>query len=226
VRLKKQRAIKIGFLKSWNSFSGKSFLILYLVTTSLFSLQAQNEKQVNVISSLPPGYFSLKTDEEKMIFLTKTIADSLNEAQLTYVLAWSQLGLQLAEKNDNDTLKGIFHYDIGKAFTYKYNKYDSAIFNYKQVLPYFSEKQNKYYVFSLREIMDRYADLGNKDSSFAYMDMLRAYIDTMSDSAPKKIALSQNIAVVYQGFGMYRTAIRYFYIAVNGSRQNKNHHPR
>ncbi|HEY6063510.1 MAG TPA: histidine kinase, partial [Chitinophagaceae bacterium] len=121
-----------------------------------------------------------------------------------------------------DTLKGIFLYDIGKAYTYQYNKYDSAIFYYKQVIPYFPDKRGKYNVYSVREIMDRYSDLGNKDSSFAYMDKLKALIDTMPDSSPRKISLSQNIAVVYQGFGMYRTAIRYFQVAINGNRQNKN----
>ena len=44
----------------------------------------------------------------------------------------------------------------------------------------------------------------------------------MPDSAPRKISLSQNIATVYQWFGMYRTAVRYFQVAINGERKNKN----
>lgn len=152
----------------------------------------------------------------------KAIGDSLDEAQLTHVLDWSRLGLQMAEKNSVDTLKGIFLYDIGKAYTYRYNKYDSAIFYYKKVIPYFPDKFCKYNIFSVREIMDRYSDLGSKDSSFVYMEMLKGLIDTMPDSSPRKIALSQNIAVVYQGFGMYRSAIRYYQVAIKGNRQNKN----
>lgn len=157
-----------------------------------------------------------------MRFLERVISDSLDEGQLTHVLAWARTGLLMAERNHNDTMKGIFLYDIGKAFTYQYNQYDSAIFYYKQVPAYFPDKLRKYNVFSIREIMDRYADLGDKDSSFAYLAQLKSLIDTMPDSSPRKISLSQNIAVIYQSFGMYRTAIRYFQTAVNGNRQNKN----
>jgi tetratricopeptide (TPR) repeat protein len=183
-------------------------------------LMAQQPSASN--SSLPPGYTALQTDTARMRFLVKIIEDSLNEGQLTHVYDWAKIGLAMAEKNKVDTMKGIFFYDIGKAFTYFYNKYDSAIFYYKLVPPYFPDKMRKYNVFSIREIMDRYADLGNKDSSFAYMDLLKALIDTMPDTAPRKITLSQNIAVVYQSFGMYRTAIRYFQVAINGNRLNKN----
>lgn len=157
-----------------------------------------------------------------MQFLVKVISDSLNEGQVTPVFSWSKIGLQLAQKNNIDTLKGIFLFDIGKAYTYQYNEYDSAIYFYKQVLPYFPDKLSKYNMITTREIMDRYADLGNKDSSFAYMDMLKALTDTMPDSSPRKISLSQNMAVVYQGFGMNRTAIRYYQVAINGNRQNNN----
>lgn len=157
-----------------------------------------------------------------MLFLKKAIADSLDEAQLTHVLDWARLGLAMAEKHRVDTLMGIFFYDIGKAFTYKYNEFDSAIFYYKKTIPYFPDKLNKYNILSVREIMDRYADLGNKDSSFAYMDRLKAVTDTLPDSSARKISLSQNMAVVYQGFGMYRTAIRYYQLAIRGNRLIRN----
>lgn len=173
--------------------------------------------------SLPAAYQQLRSDTARMRFLERAIADSLDEGQLTHVLDWARIGLSMAEAHKVDTMKGIFLFDIGKAFTYQYNQYDSAIRYYKQVLPYFPDKLRKYHVFSLREIMDRYADLGNKDSSFAYMDKLNALIDTMAESNPKRIALAQNIAVVYQSFGMYRSAVRYFEIAVKGNRANKNY---
>lgn len=200
--------------------AGKQYLkiVIFCLLFISGSMQAQEKKDI----LLPPAYLNLKTDEEKMLFLEKAIADSLDEGQLNPVLDWSRLGLQLAEKNRVDTLKGIFLFDIGKAYTYRYSKYDSAIFYYKQVLPYFPGKLRKYNVFSVREIMERYADLGNKDSSFVYLDLLLALIDTMPDSSPKKISLSQNIATVYQFFGMYKTAIRHFQVAVNGNRENKN----
>lgn len=158
-----------------------------------------------------------------MHFLLRSVEDSLDEAQLNYVLDWSRLGLAIAEQNKVDSMKGIFYFDIGKAFTYRYNKFDSAIYYYKKVLPLFPDHLRKYYIFSVREIMDRYADLGNKDSSFAYMNRLKVIIDTMPGTSPRKISLSQHIAVVYQGFGMYRTAIQYFQTAINGNRLIKNY---
>ena len=80
----------------------------------------------------------------------------------------------------------------------------------------------KYNVYTVREIMDRYADMGNKDSSFSYLDKLKALIDTMPLTSAKRITLSQNIANVYKNFGMYKTAIRYFQTAINGNREKKN----
>lgn len=195
------------------------FAAVSLLSFTVFNLLQAQEK---IFFPLPAAYNTLKTDEERMIFLMNAISDSLDEGQLNPVLDWSRLGLQMAEKKGIDTLRGIFLYDIGKAYTYKFNEYDSAIFYYKKVIPYFPDKLRKYNVFSVREIMDRYADLGNKDSSFAYLDTLKSLIDTMPDSSPKKISLSQNIATVYQSFGMFNTAIRYFQVAINGNRQNKN----
>jgi tetratricopeptide (TPR) repeat protein len=194
------------------------------LTLVLFFIVAIYAKSISQKpASLPAEYSSLNSDGAKMTFLVKAIADSLNEGQLTNILSWSRLGLAMAEKNNTDSMKGIFLYDIGKAYTYKYAKYDSAIFYYKKVIPYFPDKMRKYNVFSVREIMDRYADLGNKDSAFVYVDILKALIDTMPDISPKKITLSQNIATVYQNFGMYKTAIRYFQVAINGDRGNKNY---
>lgn len=172
--------------------------------------------------SLPATYQQLNSDTARMRFLVNAISDSLDEGQLNAVMEWSRLGLAMAEKNNVDSMKGIFYFDIAKAYTYKYNKFDSAIFYYKKVLPYFPDRNRKYNAFSIREIMDRYADLGNKDSSFVYLDTLKAFIDTMADNHPKKVTLSQTIATVYEWFGMYRSAIHYYQIAINGDRANKN----
>ncbi len=171
---------------------------------------------------LPAEYQQLQTDTARLGFLMKAIADSLDEGQLEPVLSWSRLGLTIAEKNKVDSMKGIFYFDIAKAYTYKYNKYDSAIFYYKKVPAYFPDLNRRYNIFSIREIMDRYADLGNKDSSFVYLGKLTAFIDTMVAGNPKRVTLSQNIATIYQWFGMYKTAIHYFQVAINGDRLNKN----
>lgn len=196
-------------------------VILMFALAFSYAVCAQPVKQKSDLD-FPGAYHSMKTDIERMQFLVPAIQDSLDEGQLTHVYNWARTGFAMASKNNVDSMKGIFLYDIAKAFAYQYYKYDSAIFYYKQVPAYFPDKMRKYNVFSIREIMDRYADLGNKDSSFAYMDQLKALIDTMAEDAAKKISLSQNIAAVYQGFGMYRTAIHYFQIAINGERKRNN----
>ena len=188
----------------------------------LLPAYAQDKKITQSLYSFPLAYNNLQTDTAKMRFLVKAITDSLNEDQLTHVYDWARVGLRMAEINNADTMKGIFNFFIAKAFAYKYLKPDSAIVYYKKVLPYFPDKMKQYNVFSVREIMERYAECGNKDSSFVYLDSLKALIDTMPDSSPKKISLSQHIATTYQWFGMFNTAIRYFQIAVNGERKNGN----
>ena len=188
----------------------------------LLPAYAQDKKITQSLYSFPLAYNNLQTDTAKMRFLVKAITDSLNEDQLTHVYDWARVGLRMAEINNADTMKGIFNFFIAKAFAYKYLKPDSAIVYYKKVLPYFPDKMKQYNVFSVREIMERYSECGNKDSSFVYLDSLKALIDTMPDSSPKKISLSQHIATTYQWFGMFNTAIRYFQIAVNGERKNGN----
>jgi sensor histidine kinase YesM len=213
------QASNIFMYKRYLKIRALCFFMLMIAGTVSYS---QVTEPGNAGLTMPPAYFKLNTDTARMRFLVTAIADSLDEGQLSNVMEWARLGLQMAQKNDVDTMKGIFLYDIGKAFAYKYEKFDSAIYYYKQVIPYFPDKMRKYNVFSVREIMDRYTDLGNKDSAFAYIDILKALTDTMPDSSPKKITLSQNIAGDYQSFGMYKTAIRYFQVAINGNRQNKN----
>lgn len=179
--------------------------------------------QPNNTSSLPANYLKLNTDTARMRFLSQSIADSLDEGQLDYVMQWSHTGLAIAEKNNVDTMKGIFLFDIGKAFTYKYNLYDSAIYYYKKALPFFPERRHKYYIHTTREIMDRYSDLGNRDSALAYVDRLNSIIDSLKGMQQLKTRLFQSIALIYQGFSMNRVAIRYYNLAISNGRESKNY---
>lgn len=197
-------------------------IILLTVLTLPVTSYAQDKKAGNSLSFFPRDYYNLNTTAEKMRFLENAITDSLDEDQLTHVLDWARVGLKMAEISNEDTMKGIFNFFIAKAYAYEYTKPDSAIVYYKKVLPYFPDKMRKYNVFSVREIMERYAEMGNKDSSLVYLDSLKALIDTMPISSPKRASLSQNIASTYQWFGMFNTAIHYYQIAVNGERKNGN----
>lgn len=196
---------------------------LRLITMLLMITFSSTAQQNKTSYPLPPAYFQLNTDTGRMRFLSQAISDSLDEGQLSPVFDWATTGLALAMKNNVDTMKGIFYFDIAKAYTYFFDKYDSAIVYYKKVPVYFPDRNRKYNAFSIREIMERYADLGNKDSSFAYLDILKAYIDTMADNHPRKTSLAQNIATTYQWFGMYKAAVRYYAVAIKGTRLNKNY---
>jgi tetratricopeptide (TPR) repeat protein len=200
----------------------QTVIVLIIVLSLPVRSYAQDKKTGNTINFFPAGYYNLKLMPEKMHFLENAINDSLNEDQLTHVYDWATVGLKMAEISDVDSMKGIFNFFIAKAYAYEYSKPDSAIVFYKKVLPYFPDKMRKYNVYSVREIMERYAELGNKDSSFVYLDSLKALIDTMPESSPKRVSLSQHIATTYQWFGMFNTAIHYFQIAVNGERKNGN----
>ncbi len=170
----------------------------------------------------PDPYYRLTSDTARLRYLAEIINDSIDENQLTHVYSWSQTGLDLAGKQEADSMKGKFYFYIAKAFTYQYNRYDSAIYYYKKVIAIYPDIQRNYHFLSLREIMERYADMGIKDSSFVYLNQLLNYIDTIPDQAKRKISLSQNIATVYQWFGMHQAAIHYFQVAINGNQLNHN----
>jgi len=125
---------------------------LFLLAVCLGMMQAVTAQRPS--QNLPPAYQALSSDTARMRWLVKAIADSLDEDQLSPVYDWARMGLTMAQSNDVDTMKGIFNYFIGKAFTYKLLKPDSAVVYYKRVLPCFPDKMRKYHVFSLRELMD------------------------------------------------------------------------
>lgn len=193
------------------------FLVLFgLLYCPLFSQEITSER-------FPEAYYQLRSDTARLRFLSEIINDSINEGQLTHVYTWAQTGLALAKQQRSDSMTGICYFYIAKAFTYQYNKYDSAVYYYKKVLSYFPDVQRNYHYISLREIMERYADMGIRDSSFSYLNRLLNFIDTMPDQSKRKISLAQNIATTYQWFGLYQTAIHYYQIAIKGNQMNENH---
>ena len=166
----------------------------------------------------PPGYYNIKTDTARMHFLMRAISDSLNSGQLNLIFEMAKEGLTLAEKNQLDTMKGIFYFDMGKAFTYHFSKPDSAIFYYKKALPFFPDKLGYYNLISIREIMIDFVNAGNKDSVFAYLDSLHERIDTMALTNPRRYGISSVMATAYQYYGMFRTAIALYENSIDGMR--------
>lgn len=203
-----------------SKYSGYSLLLLILMNCML-PLAGQDTKIITP-APFPAAYTSLASDTARMRFLANALNDSLNEDRLSSVYGWARTGLAMAEKNNIDTMKGIFNFYIAKAYTYKLVMPESAVVYYKKVLPYFPDKLRKYNVFSVRELMERYSEMGNMDSTFVYLNSLKALIDTMPVTSPKRVSLSQNIATVYQWFGMFKTAISYYNTAINGERKNGN----
>ena len=167
----------------------------------------------------PSAYYNLGTDTARMRFLMNSISDSLNSGQLNLVYNMAREGIALAEKNNVDTMKGIFYFNVAKAFSYELGKPDSAIFYYKKVLPYFPDKMNFYNLISMREIMERFVQANKKDSVFAYLDSLHERIDTMDLTNPRRYGISSVMAGVYQYYGMFRTAIALYENSIDGLRK-------
>jgi tetratricopeptide (TPR) repeat protein len=183
-----------------------------------------NAQQIEPSAPFPSTYYTLSTDTARMRFLMNAISDSLNNGQLNLVYDMAKQGVALAEKNDVDTMKGIFYFDMGKAFAYHYGKPDSAILYYKKVFPYFPDKMNFYNLISVREIMERFVQAAKKDSVLAYLDSLHERIDTMAITNPRRYGISSVMAGVYQYYGMFRTAITLYENSIEGLR--KAGHPR
>ena len=76
-----------------------------------------------------------------------------------------------------------------------------------------------YNIISIREIMERYAQTGNKDSTFAYLDSLHERIDTMDLTNPRRYDISSVMAGVYQYYGMFKTAISLYENSIEGLRK-------
>ena len=196
----------------------KRYLYVPVILVGLMPINT-NAQTVEPSASFPPAYYKLTTDTARMRFLMKAIGDSLNSGQLDLVYDMARAGITLSEKNNVDTMKGIFYFNIGKAFAYKFGQPDSAIFYYKRVLPYFPDKMNFYNLVSMREIMERFVQSGNKDSVFAYLDSLHERIDTMDITNPRRYGISSVMAGVYQYYGMFRTAIQLYENSIEGLRK-------
>ncbi|KAA9035519.1 hypothetical protein FW778_21415 [Ginsengibacter hankyongi] len=201
----------------------KRYFLLAFILVGLMPVNT-NAQAPEPSSTFPPAYYTLNSDTARMLFLMNAISDSLNSGQLNLVYNMAKAGVSLAEKNNVDTMKGIFYFDVAKAFSYRFDKPDSAIFYYKKVLPYFPGKMNYYNLTSVREIMERFVQAGKKDSVFAYLDSLHERIDTMELTNPRRYGISSVMAGVYQYYGMFRTAIALFENSIDGLR--KAGHPR
>lgn len=196
----------------------KKYFFLPVVLFGLIPVTVKGQKN-NPPTSFPSEYYSGRTDTARMRFLMNAISDSLNSGQLRLVYVLAQEGLRLAEKNNIDSMKGIFYFDVGKAFAYYFRKPDSAIFYFKKVLPYFPDKLSFYNLVSVREIMERFVALAKKDSVFAYLDSLHERIDSMSLTNPRRYGISGIMAPVYQYYGMFRTAITLYENSIEGLRK-------
>lgn len=194
------------------------FIFLWLIPN--ISIAQKNEHS----PLFPTAYYRLNTDTARMRFLMYAISDSLYSGQLNLVYDFARKGLDLAEKNGVDTMKGIFYFDLAKAFAYHLGKPDSAIFYYKKVLPYFPDKLSYYNLISVREIMERFVQAAKKDSVFAYLDSLHERLDTMALTNPRRYGISPMMAGVYQYYGMFRTAITLYENSIEGLR--KAGHPK
>ena len=183
-----------------------------------------NSQAIEPSAQFPSAYYSLTKDTDRMRFLMKAISDSLSSGKLTLVHDMAKEGLALAEKNHVDTMKGIFYFDMGKAFTYHFPKPDSAIFYYKRVLLFFPYKLGYYNLIAMREIAVDFVKEEKKDSAFAYLDSLHERIDTMAISDPRRYDISSVMATVYEYYGMFRTAIALYENSIYGIR--KAGHPR
>ncbi len=201
----------------------KRYFLLHIILVGLIPIIA-NAQTKEPSAPFPSAYYKLSTDAARMQFLMNTISDSLNSGQLNLVYEMAREGVALADKNKEDTMQGIFYFDVAKAFAYQFGKPDSAIFYYKKVLPYFPDKMNFYNLVSVREIMERFVQAGKKDSVFAYLDSLHERIDTMDLTNPRRYGISSVMAGVYQYYGMFRTAITLYENSIDGLR--KAGHPR
>ncbi len=196
----------------------KQYFLFPIILVGLIPLNA-NAQTSRPSGPLPSAYYALSKDTARMRFLMNTINDSLNSGQLNLVYDMAREGEALANKNNADTMKGIFYFDIAKAYSYHFGNPDSAIFYYKKVLPYFPDKLSFYNLVSVREIMERFVQAAKKDSVFAYLDSLHERIDTMSLANPRRFGISSVMAGVYQYYGMFRTAISLYENSIEGYRK-------
>ena len=194
-------------------------IILYHIVFVGFIPIFANAQTNEPSAPFPSAYYKLSTDTSRMRFLMNAIHDSLYTGQLDLVYDLAKEGLTLAEKNNVDTMKGIFYFDVAKAFAYHFGKPDSAIFYYKKVLPYFPDKLGFYNLISVREIMERFVQAEKKDSVFAYLDTLHERLDTMALTNPRRYGISPMMAGVYQYYGMFKTAITLYENSIEGQRK-------
>ncbi|MEP7258832.1 MAG: histidine kinase [Flavitalea sp.] len=198
------------------------WLILLFLIVQLTPAYSQLVSPERPIAAFPPPCDTVKGESRKLFFLAKIIKDSIDENRLIHVRSWSRFGLEYASKMKMDSLKGVFLLFIGKAYTYLYVRLDSAIFYYRNALPYFQNRLDLNRITALREIMEGFSESGNKDSTFIFLDSVKSIMAAMPDTSRIRIQLSQVVGTIFNDFGMSRSAMPYFQFAVKGCLQNGN----
>jgi hypothetical protein len=158
--------------------------------------------------TLPPGFFSLKTNRAKAAFLRKMIGDSVSKSAYTYVPALSHQALSYAAGLPADTFSPILYQFLGDA--YEDNNQDSAIYYYRRSLQAFKKPGIIKKLYLHQSLLYAFSALDNKDSMLHYIHELEQLITTLPDTNSSKLMVTNTIASSYGALNQYEKAVRHY----------------
>jgi len=129
-------------------------------------------------------------------------------------------GLVLANKVNNDTVKGWLNNNLGNLYCYRKIDFNKGIQHYKEGLKYSNKHNDEYEImFSKLNIGSAYFAVEDFSNGIQYFNEIKDYVDKNGD-IESKISLNSNFGLYYNYLNNDKKAEEYYLKAVQFCEQN------
>jgi len=183
--------------------------VLLMLLFIFFSLM------VGAQTKFPSTYYSLKTNNEKAIFLKKLIRDSLSASAYKDIPAFTYEALKVASTLEKDTLTPLFYQYLADAYDGRIP--DSAAYYYRASQRAYKKIPQIKDIYLKQSLLYVYSGLDKKDSILFYINELQNAIAKLPDTNKLKLNATNTLATSYEAVNNYEAAIKCFRFVIKNA---------
>jgi signal transduction histidine kinase/CheY-like chemotaxis protein len=224
--------------------TSKRFLFVILFCNISFTVKAQSSDLANkgakeLLKKAGQSFLKLETKKSLDFAQKALIIATKNNHELIASKAYNLIGLNfeefsdyqkaieyynkglvLANKVDNDTVKGWLNNNLGNVYCYRKIDFHKGIKHYKEGLKYSIKHKDEYEImFSKLNIGSAYFAVQDFSNGIKYFNEVKDYVHK-SGSIEANITLNSNFGLYYNQINDVKKAEEYYLKAVQFSEQN------
>lgn len=224
--------------------TSKRFLFVILLSISSVIIKAQTTNSTNkeakeLLKKAGQSFLKLETKksldfaQKALIIATKNSDDLIASKAYNLIglnfeefsdyqkaIEYYTKGLVLANKVNNDTVKGWLNNNLGNVYCYRKIDFHKGIKHYKEGLKYSIQHNDEYEImFSKLNIGSAYFAVEDFSNGIQYFNEVKDYVDKNGD-IESKISLNSNFGLYYNSINNNKKAEEYYLKAVQFCEQN------